>query len=77
MLLTFRAVATNDIHVCLATDSHSRIDMVEVVLGGWNNSVSVIRYGAQGLQLARRVGGGTPARLRRLCDALPGGVLRD
>jgi len=55
--VSFQGKTTNDIHVSLApTDgdgdiSHPRMDVYEIVIGGFGNTISVIRRGMQGRTL--------------------------
>jgi len=45
--VVFDAKATNDIHVCFAETASNRSPLYEVVIGGWNNTQTVIRKGRQ------------------------------
>lgn len=45
--VVFDAKATNDIHVCFAETASDRSPLYEVVIGGWNNTQTVIRKGRQ------------------------------
>ncbi|XP_035693199.1 uncharacterized protein LOC118427484 isoform X2 [Branchiostoma floridae] len=42
-LFTFEVRANNDVHVALSSQNYDLDDMYEIVIGGWNNTSSVIR----------------------------------
>lgn len=50
ILVTFEALAQNDIHICFFTQNSAN-QGYEVVIGGWGNSMSVIRNTFQGYNL--------------------------
>ncbi|PCJ12627.1 MAG: hypothetical protein COB04_17470 [Gammaproteobacteria bacterium] len=41
--VVFQAKGSNDIHVAFADNEHDTANLYEIVIGGWNNSKSVIR----------------------------------
>ena len=49
---SFKAKASNDIHVALAVSKSQKSEMYEVVIGGWGNTRTVIRDAAQGSEIA-------------------------
>lgn len=43
-IVQFRVRATNDAHLALSSEPNETHPMIEVFIGGWQNSKSVIRY---------------------------------
>lgn len=50
MVFLFEVKASNDAHVALTVEGDESKDMFEIVLGGWDNSQSVIRTQKQGTE---------------------------
>ncbi|XP_078612531.1 uncharacterized protein LOC144882551 isoform X1 [Branchiostoma floridae x Branchiostoma japonicum] len=50
-LFTFEVRASNDVHVALSSQNYNLDDMYEIVIGGWNNTSSVIRRSKGGTDL--------------------------
>jgi hypothetical protein len=51
-IVCFTARAHSDVHVALSPDVGNADGMYEIVIGGWKNTRSVIRRGAQGVEIA-------------------------
>ena len=49
----FTVSANNDAHIALGENSQHNCKKYEIVIGGWGNSASVIRYGNQGASQAQ------------------------
>ncbi len=55
--MAFNAWGENDVHVSFqCSKKESNTQAIEVVLGGWSNTKSVIRLGTQGEEQARYMG---------------------
>ncbi|CAH1268732.1 CSMD1 [Branchiostoma lanceolatum] len=51
--LTFRVMASNDVHIALSSVRADQPDMYEIVIGGWSNSESAIRRAPGGAEETR------------------------
>ncbi|XP_066285823.1 uncharacterized protein [Branchiostoma lanceolatum] len=51
--LTFRVMASNDVHIALSSVRADQPDMYEIVIGGWSNSESAIRRAPGGAEQTR------------------------